>query len=314
MIAIFPEIVATSSAGDVERLAILVRRYFGGAQTFAPKPDLAALVETAGLSLRFLGLGSEGALLAKDERGAFSIVMVVNQRLDTQATQFMIAHLLGHYLLDIQPIIARGEWQVSGYQEEICALTRYCKQSNGNAAARKDEGREMRADAFAAALLLPRAMVIRAMEKLQDPVKVATFFGVSRACLQRRLSDLGLVMNDPVNFLDAEIRAGVNEANSSPADTDTGESQLVSPEGSMPRAYAASTYGATEKLTRNQPTVAAPVRTPNTHSNSGITPKLEVNSAPAPGAAAASSSSSLRGMDRLREIARKLDKGVPPQR
>jgi hypothetical protein len=117
-----------------------------------------------------------------------------------------------------------------------------------------------------------------------------------------------------VNFLDAEIRAGVGDMNSLPSENDAGESQLVSPEGSMPRAYAASTYGTTEKMTRNQPTVAAPVPAPNAHSNSGITSKLEVNSAPAPGAAAASSSSPLRGMDRLREIARKLDKGVPPQR
>ena len=314
MIAIFPEIVATSSAGDVERLAILVRRYFGGAQTYAPKLDLAALVESAGLSLRFLGLSSEGALLAKDERGAFSIVMVVNQRLDSRATQFMIAHLLGHYLLDIQPIIARGDWQVSGYQEEICALTRYCKHSNGATTTRQDEGREVRADAFAAALLLPRAMVIRAMEKLQDPAKVATFFGVARACLQRRLSDLGLVVNDPVNFLDAEIRAGVSDVNSLPPENEAADSQLVSPEGAMPRAYAASTYGLTEKMTRNQPIVAAPGTTPNAHSNSAISATLEVKEAPAPGTVATSSASPLRGMDRLREIARKLDKGVPPQR
>jgi len=332
MIAIFPEIAASAVAGDVEKLAILVRRYFGGAQTYVPRPNIAMLVEGAGLSLRRIALPSEGALLAKDERGAFTIVMVVNQGLEASAARFLQAHLLGHYLLDVQPLIARGDWAVSGYQEPHCALTRYSNAASLTLTTRQHDARELRADAFAAALLMPRGMVTRAMETLQDQAKVAQFFGVNRACLHRRLIDIGLVSNEPVNFLDAEVQASggtlpglrVDDYQMAGArDGESSASQLVPPEGAMPRAYAASTYGTTEKMTRHRTPSPVPVVTPSAAAS-------RVGEAPheAAGAIAASGTlvdqpisvgqppvrSSLKGMERLRELARKLDKGIPPQR
>src|SRR4051812_5981485 len=118
MIAIFPEIAACAKAGDVERLAILVRRYYGGNQTLAPEPCVETLLEAAGLGVKRLPMATLGALLAKDERGRFTIVALLNEQKEQDehpATRFLLAHMLGHFLLDIQPLIATGDWQVSGY-------------------------------------------------------------------------------------------------------------------------------------------------------------------------------------------------------
>jgi hypothetical protein len=143
MIAIFPEIVQCAASGDVERLAILFRKYYGGKQTAAPRPSLTALLGAAGLSVRHLGdaagrAGAQataaapvGALLAKDERGAFTITAVIQGTEEDAATRFLLAHQLGHYLLDIQPLIASGDWQVSGFREEACPLKRYAAGGGG---------------------------------------------------------------------------------------------------------------------------------------------------------------------------------------
>ncbi|MEN9836264.1 MAG: hypothetical protein RL011_2457 [Pseudomonadota bacterium] len=286
MIAIFPEIVATAAAGDIERLAILVRKYFGAAETRAPKIDVARLIESAGLSVRRLSIDAHGALLAKDERGIFQIAIVLHPHLAAAASQFMMAHMLGRYLLEVQPLIARGDWQASGFQEKDCALTRYAQGRSGGGASAQASRSVAAADAFAAALLLPSAMLERAIVRLQDHGKVASFFGVNQALVRRRLGDLKISTPEPVNFLDAENRAGIAPPEPTTAEPEAAASQLVPPEPTMPRAYAASTYGSTEKMTRQ---------------------KSVKDEAPV---SAQTQERQAKGMERLREIARKLDKGV----
>jgi hypothetical protein len=142
------------------------------------------------------------------------------------------------------------------------------------------------ADALAAALLLPSAMLERAIVRLQDHGKVASFFGVNQALVRRRLGDLKISTPEPVNFLDAENRAGIAPPEPTTAEPEAAASQLVPPEPTMPRAYAASTYGSTEKMTRQ---------------------KSVKDEAPV---SAQTQERQAKGMERLREIARKLDKGV----
>src|SRR5687767_12375970 len=77
MIAIFPELSAAAAAADVERLAVLVRRYFGGSEVFSPRPAVKDLVRRVGIDVETFPVNAHGALLAKDERGAFKIVAVV---------------------------------------------------------------------------------------------------------------------------------------------------------------------------------------------------------------------------------------------
>ncbi len=299
MIAIFPEIVAAAAAGDVERLAILVRRYFCDRETFAPKPDVGRLMINAGMEVKTLPMDTHGALLAKDERGAFTITAVVNERVDETQRRFLLAHMLGHYLLEIQPVIARGDWQASGYREPQCPAKRYA-QSSPVDMNQLEARRELLADDFAVALLLPRGMVRRAFEQLKDVERTAQFFGVAAAVLGRRLSDIGLAPNLPSNFLDAERQIGAA------VDAPPEAKAMVAPiEPSMPRSYAASTYGQTEKQTRKP--AAKPSVKPATKAGG------QAERAPAPNPAPTRKPTPAApkgiGMDRLREIARKMDKG-----
>jgi Zn-dependent peptidase ImmA (M78 family) len=293
MIAIFPEIAAAAAAGDVDRLAILVRRYFCDRETFAPKPDIGRLMINAGMDVKHLPMDTFGALLAKDERGAFTVTAVINERVvDEPQRRFLLAHMLGHFLLEVQPVIARGDWQVSGYREAQCPAKRYAQGSPGGMN-EFDAKREGLADEFAAALLLPRGMVRRAFEQIKDAERTAAFFGVGLAVLTRRLADMGLAPNLPANFLDAERQiGGAAEAPSEPK-------PVVAPaEPAMPRSYAASTYGKTEKQTREA------------KSPSPVKPTAMAKTpAPAPAPAKRAPPTSGQGMDRLREIARKMDKG-----
>ena len=303
MIAIFPEIAASAATGDVESLAILVRRYFGGADTFVPNPQIDALIKRFGLLLRRTVLPMHGALLAKDERGAFTIVVVVQEKREALAERFLLAHLLGHFLLDVQPLIARGDWQVSGFQEIIHPLERYTTLSSSPHTDPRGAKIEARADRFAAALLLPRGMVRKALETLRDPAKVATFFGVTPACLTRRLQELGGAHDGPVDFFDAEGQ--INPQPLASTSNDGAEAVVraglsVPAEGAMPRSYAAATYGATEKATRRAP----PAKTTQAPSAVPVAPTAVPVAGRAP---------TLGGMERVRELARRLDKGPKPK-
>lgn len=324
MIAIFPQLAAAASAGEIEQLAILVRRYFGGREVFAPRPNLQALLQAAGLAVSRIDSEEIGALLAKDERGSFAIVAVVGREVSMVSERFLLAHLLGHYLLDVQPLIARGEWQVSGFREVICPLQRYSAggtdlSDTDATLAQHDARREERADAFAAALLLPRGMVRRAAEKFREVEAVADFFAVSRACMLRRLQDIGLVAAPPANFLAAESQLAppVPDAGQ-PIPTPT--AAAVPEVTAMPRSYAASTYGATERKTRQgkgqdqrldnaEPRRAGTMTQPSPASTSSP-PSSPPSSQPSSPRSSGPQSGRGLGMERLREIARKLDKGV----
>jgi hypothetical protein len=103
-----------------------------------------------------------------------------------------------------------------------------------------------------------------------------------------------------VDFFDAEQQIGQGHL-AVPAIDHQGATLAgisVPPDGAMPRSYAASTYGATEKATRRAPPAAAAI-------------PQSADQAPASPAAAAPGSrpTSQGGMDRLRELARRLDKG-----
>lgn len=327
MIAIFPEIVAASAQRDIERLSVLARRYFGGGGTFSPRPDVKALLVNAGVGVETLPLDTPGALVAKDERGRFQIVAIISERRDEGEARFLLAHMLGHVLLDIMPLIARGDWQMSGYRETLSPMSRYV-QGGLDQSGSPEQRREDAADRFAAALLMPLGMVRRAQESLKDLERTAQFFGVPTPLLERRLQDIGVLTVRPVNFLDAEKTIG-GGARAAAAEAQEARTNLTAPEPSMPRSYAASTYGQTERATRKdgKPTTAAkeakdtadkkdtkdakalsraPERTPTTGKRA-TKPAPELTQAGEPPVDG-------RGMDRLRELARRLDTGGKTKR
>jgi Zn-dependent peptidase ImmA (M78 family) len=310
MIAIFPETLASAARGDIEELAIVTRRYYGGEEKFAPSPDIAGLVTRVGLEVKTLPIEGLGALVAKDEQGIFSITTFLSPTVDKAASRFLLAHMLGHYLLDIQPLIAKGDWQRSGFRETICPLRRYTQDDLTSHSPTFELAKEARADLFAAALLMPLGMVKRAMEAMQNKQKVARFFGVPIPCLERRLMDIGLVTKEPANFLDAEAALGLEKSKSIPIDEPP---PLTAPtEPAMPRSFAASSYVQTARSTARDGEDGSASQEASTSSfeDKKRGPKKlgrPVVSRTVTGVSG-DASSSRGGMQRLREIARQLDK------
>ncbi len=325
MIAIFPEIIALARGADVERLSIAARKYFEGGRP-SPRPDLGRLLSAAGLSVATVSSPAApiGALVARDHRGAFKIGAVLAPGLDELTARFVLAHLFGHYLLDVLPLIAAGDYAAGGFREETCPLKRYALTAAGAAVSEPAERKERRADAFAAALLLPAGMARTALEKIGDVSRTAAFFGVTRACLSRRLEDLGLGRSatTPGSFLAAEKQLG-GAARKAAADADAiaAAAVKVAGEPAMPRSYAASTYGSTERNTRKASTTAPPARANQTPapraapapSGPGAKPpaKMAASVIKAEPAAGEGDAGKPGGLERLRAIARALDKTVP---
>lgn len=310
MIAIFPELVQAARTFDVEKLAVLTRKYFGEGDTFRPAPDVERLVRAVGIRIeRFITEG-RGALLAKDQNGCFAIVAVVEPELDETATRFLLAHQLGHFLLDIQALIAQGDWQISGYRESQCPQSRYAAGGPAAPVEAVEARREERADAFAAALLMPAGMAKMAYERLKTVDKVAAFFRVTPAVARRRCELLGLIQpKAPVSFLDAESRLVAKPRatrSTQPMDSTPPSSLATSLGGSaqLPRAFAAARYGQTEQATRQigseseQTAGLAPAREPLT--STVTAPQSVVDKV-------ATASQGPKGLARIRELAMKLE-------
>lgn len=294
MIAIFPEIISLARGAEVERLAVAARRYFESG-TPHPRPDLVKLLEAAGLSVATLAASPAiglGALVARDQKGAFRIGAVLPPGGDELATRFVLAHLFGHYLLDVLPLIAAGDYAAGGFREAACPLKRYALTAPGAATMDPAERKERRADAFAAALLLPVGMVKKALDKIGDVGKAAAFFGVTRACLERRLLDIDGgdgYRKAPDNFLDAEAKiGGVKRKNEAAQEALVAAAVSAGEASGVPKAVAAARYGKVEKAAKAPP-------------------------APAPTAPTApvAAKQDKGGLERLRAIARSLDKSVP---
>lgn len=306
MIAIFPEIVSCAKSGDAEKLAVLVRKYFGGDETFSPRPDLIKMMRQAGLEVQELPIASQAALLAKDEKGSFRIVAVLNESVAADKKRFMLAHMLGHVLFDIQPKIAKGDWEASGFRENQCPMARYSGDVPCGRMSAAQADLEARADGFAAAILMPKAMVIRAFEKINDVEKAAQFFGVSSSCLKRRLEALGLLATKPINFIDAEQKILDSRPKKVLRQDIDPASQLKVDEARMPRSFAASTYTShqTEKERSEHPRAATETTQTLPRPQNQNVRTNEEHSTQAP------DKQPSKGMARIRELARRIDKSV----
>ena len=69
MIAIFPELTACVEARDIERLAVLVRIYFGGADARRPRLKVEEVIKDFGLELEIRhSKNYVGVTLLKDSK------------------------------------------------------------------------------------------------------------------------------------------------------------------------------------------------------------------------------------------------------
>jgi len=277
MIAIFPEIAGAVAAQEYEQLGVLVRKYFGEDEKFKPQPDLERLFRQVGIIVDTQDVPYDGAMVARDEKGRFDVMAILSQNLDCRLKKrFLMAHQLGHYFLHIQPLIARGDWRNSGFRETSCPMKRYELLVENVNETEEDEKREQDADRFAASLLLPRGMLLRARAKIEDPEVLASFFGVTKAVLTRRLEE---VMPDetaaPQSFLVAERHLNGKRA-----------SDVLAP--NQPKA---STEELQAELQGKVPeTVTSPKSTPYHSQQTKKDPE-----------------SSEGGLSRLREIAQKIE-------
>lgn len=205
MIAIFPQIAECATKGDPERLAVMVRKYFGGKSTYAPALDIIQIYNDMGIGIRHMPLEGVAALIGKDESGRFSVSAFLNPSagMNKEEETFTLAHLLGHYFFDMQPQIARGEWHHSGVKEHVSPQVRYS--ING---IQSDDRKDRLADQFAACLLLPQALVARAAPKFGSTQKMAQFFGVDIKVLTRRALELGCTLPDLPDLVMHHIPAG----------------------------------------------------------------------------------------------------------
>lgn len=296
MLALFPELSACAKARDIEKLAILVRTYFAGVDAVKPRVDVLTAVRQFGIPVGLAPIKYFGAIAVRDDGGDIRASILVRDNLQPNQQSFVLAHILGHFLLQIQPRLASSEWKSSGFKELIDPSRRYAiAEGLGNLAA-TDFAVEDLADRFAAALLMPASMVKRAMEKLGDIAKVADFFGVDRDVLERRLEDIGVA--DGAIAAESKLRSGakvatpidvLNELAHSEAPRDVPPEQLIrdvsQPVTSLPRAVAAHSYSDAAQADLPQ-TEGEPVRKSRKKSDA----------------------SGLKGMDRIRELARRMDK------
>lgn len=297
MIAIFPEIVACVANKDIERLVVLVRKYYAGKASTAPKLDFVNLVEAVGIRLEVGPLEDDAILCVKDERGMFQVVGFMNESIQARDERsFLLAHLLGHFFLHVQPHIAKGEWNTSGLREILSPAKRYSGELLQNTAEIQGEQMEQEADSFAAALIMPKAMLTKAYNKFKSVQKTADFFGVNERTAQRRLGQLGLVEDKPVSFGHAEHRLK-NESLSKSSDlkgvTPASRDVLRSDRKSDTRASKpiSNAYAKQSYAKNNEPATEA---------------KSPASESPA----SDPSESKLTGLARIRELAKKIDQSV----
>ena len=286
MLALFPEIASAAQSGDLEKLSVLIRTYFAADEATKPRLDAAAVVRHFGLPIGIDSTKYFGAIGVRDVGGNIRASIMLRDQLTAEQKSFLLCHLLGHFVLHVQPVLARGEWKTSGFRENIDPIRRYAFGEGVSGISAQDYAAEDLADRFAGALLMPAAMFRRAMEKLKDPVKVAAVFGVTKETVERRIDDLSTA--HPVEAL---IRAGARSA---------GDQAGAGADSKASRG--ALTEVPPEQLIRdvNQPVAATP-RAVAAHSYSDAA-QTE------PKSRQQSGGDDIKGMARLRELARKMDR------
>lgn len=287
MIAIFPEIAGCAASKDVERLAILARKYFAAGSATEVKLNVKAMFKEAGVALNYLPLEYKAAVAAKDSKGRFEVVVAIQDDLLEEEERFTLAHCLGHVLLAVQPSVALGERNTPSFKENESPLVRYEKGYQFGASVADELGSEKLADQFAGALLMPKAMLEKAKEVLVVPEKIANFFGVTEKTLLSRLHDIKAIAADPSNFIEAEGALGY-------VDSTVEEDFVTNDLNGL-------------KAPDKTPTLSARGKKSYSAKKSSTTKKKNPQKRPSKPSSAKKPTG---GMSRIREIARQIDNSV----
>ncbi len=199
MIAIFPEIIQCIQKNNIELLALLIRKYFGGSDASAAQLPVNRVIESFGIDIKYKELDFLAALLVQDKKGTFEITFVIKKHLEPLEENFLIAHLLGYYLFCFQSEVAEGKITKTGYRVTASPLQRYIREQHKKLK-KEVHNQENAADHFASCLLLPKRFVLNAYQKKPSFKELAHFFKVSEQLMQARL----LKLDCPINNLKPE--------------------------------------------------------------------------------------------------------------
>lgn len=235
MFAIFPEIMHQTVAGDIEAVTCLVRKYFADGQVFTPNLRVADLCANAEIKVR-AGLPNQAVRMeAWDANGQFRIEISVHPDIKNQRElNFILALMLGHVFLDLQPKMVKGELQRSIFEKRSSPLRELLLSPNS----------ATDADLFAASLLLPKAMVKKALASLKTKADVAAFFNVDLPLLEFRLLKLGLVSGASAFAEGRKSEAASAEPKASPRSSAKGETKSEAKVSARAEPKAAETKGA----------------------------------------------------------------------
>lgn len=210
MLAIFPELAELAKKEDLEYLAIRIRQYFGGEIATKPMINMDVVFQGLGIPTNTIELGFPSAIAAKDQDGKFNVCVVFDVTIHGAQRRFLQAHMLGHFLLEYQTKILNADLQKSGYKETVLPLNRYTSGLGTEYSEPGEHFNEHLCDRFAAALLLPKGMLVKVYSALGDSDKVAEIFGVTPSCVEQRLLDIKLAKKSGVDR-EEEIRLrGIN--------------------------------------------------------------------------------------------------------
>lgn len=296
MLAIFPEVSAAVKSGDIERLGILTRTYFCGDQATTPKFNGDALLRRYGIGVVRMNMEDFGRIAVRDERGAVQCSFAVRQGLSETEEAFLLAHLLGHFILHVQPKIAKSEWTASGYREEVLPSSRYTHTASSAGVTAQQFALEDQADRFAGAVLMPSSMLKRAKEKQLTNESIAKVFGVTQEMVERRLDDL-----NGRNLVGEVIEGAVTGARREPhrdVEPRAQESRRVGSKSHSPQEDTAHMVREQHHKDAPVPRAVAAQSYSSTSSGSQKTFDAQEDAKVLSG----------KGMERLREIARMLDK------
>lgn len=125
---------------------------------------------------------SDGSLSGMISKRGENIMILVNQQDSDTRKRFTIAHELGHHFLHLME--EDGE-----FVDETINLFREQLQDGEQ---RSGKRKEVEANKFAAALLMPKYLVKKEFERNNDLSYLAWKFGVSESSMGYRINELGL--------------------------------------------------------------------------------------------------------------------------
>lgn len=164
---------------DIEREADQIRRMHG--LTSVPI-DPVALANRLGIKVNNAQFSSEGISGMIARRGEVT-TLLINHAEPPYRKRFTIAHELGHHFLHMK-----------GNEEDIVdnRVDLFRTGSDEEGVATDERRREVQANQFAAALLMPGEMVRSLYLQMPDVNDLARAFNVSVEAMGYRLSQLGL--------------------------------------------------------------------------------------------------------------------------